>query len=164
MPCRYVYSLADLASAVIPTLFVSHAAFKFVCLSVCRLVCLSGMCIFCAISFKCMLAWLRNVNIAILVSHVSWNVLTSSTLLAQPCICTIALNGHAHILHLHSQFLRCCALLQVKISLKHAYHEMFPCQVAPCKVERELSTKLTRTIPGTTSRTVVSPQLTDLPH
>ena len=25
-----------------------------------------------------MLAWLRNVNIAILVSHVSWNVLTSS--------------------------------------------------------------------------------------
>ena len=40
-----------------------------------------------------MLAWLRNVNIAIMVSHVSWNVLTSSTLLAQPCICTIVLNG-----------------------------------------------------------------------
>ena len=66
----------------------------------------------------CMLAWLRNVNIAILVSHVSWNVLTSSTLLAQPCICTIALNGHARISNLHCQFLCCCALLQVKISLK----------------------------------------------
>ena len=67
---------------------------------------------------KCMLAWLRNVNIAILVSHVSWNVLTSSTLLAQPCICTIVLNGHAPISNLHCQFLCCCALLQVKISLK----------------------------------------------
>ena len=72
---------------------------------------------------KCMLAWLRNVNIAILVSHVSWNVLTSSTLLAQPCICTIVLNGHAPISNLHCQFLCCCALLQVKISLKtHPSH------------------------------------------
>ena len=77
-----------------------------------RLKCSSGQ------DFKCMLAWLRNVNIAILVSHVSWNVLTSSTLLAQPCICTIVLNGHAHISNLHCQFLCCCALLQVKISLK----------------------------------------------
>ena len=69
------------------------------------------------------LAWLRNVNIAILVSHVSWNVLTSSTLFAQPCICTIALNGHARISNLHCQFLCCCALLQVKISLKtHPSH------------------------------------------
>ena len=66
---------------------------------------------------RCMLAWLRNVNIAILVSHVSWNVLTSSSLLAQPCICTIALNGHAPISNLHCQFLCCCRLLQVKISL-----------------------------------------------
>ena len=65
-----------------------------------------------------MLAWLRNVYIAILVSHVSWNVLASSTLLAQPCICTIALIGHAPISNLHCQFLCCCALLQVKISLK----------------------------------------------
>ena len=68
--------------------------------------------------FRCMLAWLRNVNIAILVSHVSWNVLTSSTLLAQPCTCTITLNGHAHISNLHCQLPCCCALLQVKISLK----------------------------------------------
>ena len=70
------------------------------------------------IQIICMSAWLRNVNITILVSHVSWNVLTSSTLLAQPCICTIALNGHAPISNLHHQFLCCCALLQVKISLK----------------------------------------------
>ena len=46
----------------------------------------------------------------------------------------------------------------------HAYHETFPCQVAPCKVERGLSTKLTRTVSGTTLRTVVSSQPTDLPH
>ena len=68
---------------------------------------------------KCMLAWLRNVNIAILASHVSWNVLTSSTLAVQPCICTITLNGHARISNLHCQFLCCCALLQVEISLKN---------------------------------------------
>ena len=46
----------------------------------------------------------------------------------------------------------------------HAYHEMCPCQVAPCKVEQGLSTKLTGTVSGTTLRTVVSSQLTDLPH
>ena len=57
---------------------------------------------------KSMLAWLRDVNIAVLVFFVSWNVLTSSTLLAQPCVCTIALNGHAHISNLHCQFLCCC--------------------------------------------------------
>ena len=112
-----------------------------VCLSVsvCLLACLSAylsvcmyvrpsvrlsVCLPVSISlFICMLAWLRNVNIAILVSHVSWNVLTSSTLLAQPCICTIVLNGHAHISNLHCQFLCCCALLQVEISLKtHPSH------------------------------------------
>ena len=71
-----------------------------------------------------MLAWLRNVNIAILVSHVSWNVLISSTLVAQPCTCTITLNGHAHISNLHCQFLCCCALLlHVETSLKtHPSH------------------------------------------
>ena len=69
----------------------------------------------------CMLAWLRNVNIAILVSHVSWNVLTSSTLDARPCICSVALNGHARISNLHCLCLCCCALLHVKISLKCAH-------------------------------------------
>ena len=65
--------------------------------------------VFCTSSiYKCML---------------SWNVLTSSTLVVQPCICTIALNGHARISSLHCQCLWCCALLQVKISLKaHQSH------------------------------------------
>ena len=77
---------------------------------------------------KFMLAWLRNVNIAILVSHVSWNVLTSSTLLAQPCTCTITLNGHAHISNLHCQLPRslllCCKSKSLsKINLYHASEE-----------------------------------------
>ena len=50
------------------------------------------------------------------------------------------------------------------VLVPHAYHETFPCQVAPCKVERGLSTKLTRTVSGTILRTVVSSQLTGLPH
>ena len=50
------------------------------------------------------------------------------------------------------------------VLVPHACHETFPCQVAPCKVERGLSTKLTRTVSGTTLRTVVSSQLTGLPH
>ena len=78
------------------------------------------------VKFICMLASLRNVNIAILASHVSWNVLTYSILVAQPCICTVTLNGHAHISNLYCQFLCCCSLLQVKISLKtHPSHYLF---------------------------------------
>ena len=73
-----------------------------------------------------MLAWLRNVNIAILASHVSWTVLTSSTLVAQPCICNITLNGHVRISNLHCQFLCCCALLEVEISLKNLSQNATP--------------------------------------
>ena len=66
-----------------------------------------------------MLAWLSNVNIAILVSHVSWNVLTSSTLLAQPCICTVVLNGHAPISNL--EMLHGVSAINTTISVLHCF-------------------------------------------
>ena len=59
-----------------------------------------------------MLVWLRNVNIVILVSHVSWNIPTSSTFVTQPCICTIALNGHAYISNLPVSLLLCAVASQ----------------------------------------------------
>ena len=92
--------------------------------------------------FKCMLAWLRNVNIAILVSHVSWNVLTSSTLLVQPCPCTITLNGHADISNLHCQLPCCCALLQVEISLKKSKTFIMPPKSRRSSRARTPSTRL----------------------
>ena len=89
-----------------------------------------------------MLAWLRKVNIAILVSHVSWNVLTSSTLLAQPCTYTITLNGHARISNLHCQLLCCCALLQVEISLKKSETFIMPPKSRRSSRARTPSTRL----------------------